>query len=222
MNRENVQFGTCSWNYDSWVGLVYPSKMDRAVSYLPYYAKKFNTAEIDSWFYRIPDERDVREYKEAVPESFRFTCKVPQQITLTHHRNRKRGTPLRKNGDFLSVPLFEAFVRAVEPLLPQIDAVMFEFESEQAEAGFSGRVCRNFRIIFNTTAEKATLRRGNEKRQLPQARLLRFHRTEQTHSRILRENLYAPDLRGVSEYKIQNSSRRKDGDQAPRRRQEGN
>ena len=31
----------------------------------------------------------MREYKDAVPGSFRFTCKVPQQITRTHHREKK-------------------------------------------------------------------------------------------------------------------------------------
>lgn len=124
----NIKFGTCSWNYDSWVGLVYPTKMDRAVQYLPYYSQEFPTAEIDSWFYRIPSETDVREYKDAVPSDFRFTCKVPRQISLTHHRQRKKNQPLQKNRDFLSVSVFEEFVFLVEPLVDQIDALMFEFE----------------------------------------------------------------------------------------------
>jgi len=128
MMNSNIKFGTCSWNYDSWVGLIYPSKMERAVFYLPYYAEKYETAEIDSWFYRIPDEYDVREYKDAVPDTFRFTCKVPQAITLTHHRKKAGTGELRKNDNFLSIQLFEEFIRTIEPLIDRIDAIMFEFE----------------------------------------------------------------------------------------------
>lgn len=81
--NDNIKFGTSSWNYDSWVDLIYPGTVGRSVEYLPYYAEKYSTAEIDSWFYHIPEEREVREYKEAIPDTFRFTCKVPQQITST-------------------------------------------------------------------------------------------------------------------------------------------
>jgi uncharacterized protein YecE (DUF72 family) len=128
MNEQNIKFGTCSWNYDSWAGLVYPGTVSRSVEYLPFYAEKYGTAEIDSWFYHIPGEQEVREYKEAVPDSFRFTCKVPQQITLTHHRKKNKDGSMNANSDFLSVSLFEGFIRVIEPLLPQIDALMFEFE----------------------------------------------------------------------------------------------
>jgi uncharacterized protein YecE (DUF72 family) len=123
-----LRIGTCSWNFDSWVGLVYSEKQRTAAGYLAEYAQYFNTAEVDSWFYRIPDRASVMEYRAAVPESFRFTCKVPQEITLTHHRQKKKSDPLEPNESFLSVERFEQFIRAIEPLLPQMDAVMLEFE----------------------------------------------------------------------------------------------
>ncbi len=123
-----LRIGTCSWNFDSWVGLVYSEKQRTAAQYLAEYAKHFNTAEVDSWFYRIPDRASVMEYKAAVPQDFRFTCKVPQEITLTHHRRKKKSDPLVPNENFLSVERFEQFLDAIEPLLPQMDAVMLEFE----------------------------------------------------------------------------------------------
>jgi uncharacterized protein YecE (DUF72 family) len=123
-----IRIGTCSWNYDSWVGLVYTRTQKRAAAYLPEYAEHFDTAEIDSWFYAIPDREAVLEYASSVPSSFRWTCKAPQQITLTHRRNGKRGEPLLVNPDFLSVGLFAEFLTAIEPLLPAIDVVMLEFE----------------------------------------------------------------------------------------------
>ena len=128
MDGKRYRIGTCSWNFDSWVPLLYSRARPRAADYLAEYARHFDTVEIDSWFYRIPDKRSVLEYAAAVPESFSFTCKVPQQITLTHHRQGKRSDPLEVNPTFLSVDRFMQFLDNVEPLLPQLDAIMFEFE----------------------------------------------------------------------------------------------
>jgi uncharacterized protein YecE (DUF72 family) len=126
--EKQVRFGTCSWNYNSWVPLVYPEKRSRAAEYLSLYARKYDTAEIDSWFYRIPSREEVMEYRDAVPKAFRFTCKVPMRITLTHHRKKNRDGTLNRNEECLSVPLFEEFIRVTEPILEMTDAVMFEFE----------------------------------------------------------------------------------------------
>ena len=126
-----LRIGTCSWNFDSWVGLVYSEQQRRAVDYLGEYAARFDIAEIDSWFYRVPDSAAVAEYLAAVPNGFRFTCKVPQQITLTHLRPRSPGggaARLEPNPDFLSVDRFTGFLAVIEPMLPQVDAIMLEFE----------------------------------------------------------------------------------------------
>ncbi|TVR31780.1 MAG: DUF72 domain-containing protein [Spirochaetaceae bacterium] len=137
MNNPRYRIGTCSWNYDSWVPLVYSRVQPRAADYLGEYARHFGTVEIDSWFYRIPDKRSVLEYAAAVPESFSFTCKVPQEITLTHHRQKKKSDPLEFNPTFLSKDRFMQFLESIEPLLPRIDAIMFEFEylNKQKMAG---------------------------------------------------------------------------------------
>ncbi|MBN1895834.1 DUF72 domain-containing protein [bacterium] len=123
-----LKIGTCSWNYDSWRGLVYSSAARRAADYLPQVAARYPTVEIDSWFYRIPDPAEAKSYLEAVPDAFRFTCKVPQEITLTHLRGEGRTETLQPNPSFLSPPRFHAFLEAVTPLLPRLDAIMFEFE----------------------------------------------------------------------------------------------
>jgi uncharacterized protein YecE (DUF72 family) len=64
----SLLFGTCSWNFDSWEGLVYTGTRRRAAEYLPEYTKKYRTAEIDSWFYRIPAREDAEEYRDRVVE----------------------------------------------------------------------------------------------------------------------------------------------------------
>lgn len=124
----NIRFGACSWNYASWVGLVYSTARKTAAEYLGEYAAHFSTAEIDSWFYRIPPATDVQAYKDAVGADFRFTCKAPQALTLTHHRKKAPDGTILPNDDFLSRTLFERFIAAIDPLLPQIDAIILEFE----------------------------------------------------------------------------------------------
>ena len=126
-----LRIGACSWNYDSWVGLVYTQSQKRSVNYLPEYSKKFRTVEIDSWFYKIPETTEVLEYKASVDSDFVFTCKAPQAISLTHSRPAggvARGKVGEPNPSFLNPELFKEFLGRVEPLLPQLGAIMLEFE----------------------------------------------------------------------------------------------
>jgi uncharacterized protein YecE (DUF72 family) len=118
-----LHIGTCSWNYDSWVGLVYDQPELRSVDYLAEYAKRFRMVEIDSWFYKIPSLREVEEYAAAVDPGFIFVVKAPQDITLTH----KRGG-MEQNPAVLSTELFGHFYERLAPLHNQIGAVILEFE----------------------------------------------------------------------------------------------
>ncbi len=123
-----ILFGTCSWNYPSWVGLVYSEPQQRAAAYLRDYSQKYDTVEIDSWFYKIPDSDEVADYLAQVPDDFRFTCKVPQELTLTHLRGSGGASTGVAKPSFLSPELFARFLEAIEPMLPRLDAIMFEFE----------------------------------------------------------------------------------------------
>lgn len=120
----SVMLGTCSWNYDSWLNLVYSNTENTAADYLRQYSKKYRTAEVDSWFYKIPDKNEVIDYKNMVDSDFRFTCKVTNAITLTNLR--RKDSPV--NPDFMSIELFRKYLDAVEPIMDQLDGIMFEFE----------------------------------------------------------------------------------------------
>ncbi|SLM15394.1 conserved hypothetical protein [uncultured spirochete] len=126
--NSSIRFGTCSWNYPSWVGLVYAETQRRAAAYLREYSQKYDTVEVDSWFYKIPDREEVADYLAQVLPSFRFTCKVPQELTLTHLRGNAGASTGVPNPSFLSPDLFARFLEAVEPMIPRLDAIMFEFE----------------------------------------------------------------------------------------------
>ena len=129
-----LRIGTSSWNYDFWEGLVY--SRDSGRSYLKQYAQVYDTAEIDRWFWslfdspepRLPDPGTAEEYARSVPEDFRFTVKVPNGITLTHHYRRDESKPLRSNSRFLSPQLFDAFLRSIDALKDHVAALIFQFE----------------------------------------------------------------------------------------------
>ena len=129
-----VQFGTCSWKFPSWEGLVYSAADD--INYLEEYARVFDTVEIDQWFWSLfgldtvslPKPETVAEYLSSVPESFRFSIKAPNSITLTHVYKRSRKDPNAPNPHFLSPELTSRFLSLIEPMREQTSVVMFQFE----------------------------------------------------------------------------------------------
>ncbi|MBN1292354.1 MAG: DUF72 domain-containing protein [Candidatus Latescibacteria bacterium] len=123
-----IKIGTCSWNYDSWVGLVYTKRCNRSAEYLTEYAKHFSTVEIDSWFYKPPTLSDANEYLERAGKNLMFSCKLHQGITLTHFRPKKTDATLRENPEFLSVDAYNHYTAPLQTMLPQIGAIELEFE----------------------------------------------------------------------------------------------
>ncbi|MFI5309661.1 MAG: DUF72 domain-containing protein [Gemmatimonadales bacterium] len=80
MRRRDIRLGTQGWNYDAWVGPLYPPST-RPADYLTTYARAFDTVEVDSTFYAIPAARTVRAWAGRVPDGFEFALKLPQEIT---------------------------------------------------------------------------------------------------------------------------------------------
>lgn len=129
-----LRVGTCSWKYAAWEGLVYePGDRD---DYLAAYARRFDTVEVDQWFWSLhgpeslslPKPRDVEAYARSVPEDFRFTVKAPNALTLTHHYNREKKGPLLENPHFLSPGLFGEFLERLAPMRGRLGPLMLQFE----------------------------------------------------------------------------------------------
>lgn len=129
-----IRFGTCSWKYDSWKGIVYGDSNSK--NYLKEYSQKFDTVEIDQWFWSLflpakfvlPQKNTVEEYAKSVPDNFLFTIKIPNSITLTHFYNDTKEDPLRPNPFFLSAELFNEFLKAIEPIINKTGCLIFQFE----------------------------------------------------------------------------------------------
>jgi uncharacterized protein YecE (DUF72 family) len=78
--ESKLRVGCSGWSYQDWVGPFYP-KSAEAKDYLRLYSSVFNTVEIDSSFYRMPNQFMVNLWKYSTPESFIFSAKVPKKIT---------------------------------------------------------------------------------------------------------------------------------------------
>ena len=129
-----LRLGTCSWKYDSWVDLGYSNSKSK--NYLSEYSSRFDTVEVDQWFWSLfppakavlPKKNVVEEYKKSVPDNFLFTIKVPNSITLTHFYKDRKEDELRPNPFFLSVELFAEFLDSIALIKKQIGCVIFQFE----------------------------------------------------------------------------------------------
>jgi uncharacterized protein YecE (DUF72 family) len=109
---ESVRFGTSTWNYPGWRGLVYQedygpkgaaAKMLREYAAFPL----FGTVGVDSSYYGPPTEGVLRSYAEHLPPGFPCVSKVWSQITV--HTFTKAQDPERagaRNPDFLNPDLF--------------------------------------------------------------------------------------------------------------------
>ncbi len=83
--------GTQGWNYGSWVGPFYPLGT-RPSGMLERYVRAFPTVEVDSTAYGIPSDPAVLGWHSQAPPHFRFSLKLPQEIT--HERRLKDATLL--------------------------------------------------------------------------------------------------------------------------------
>lgn len=75
--------GTSGWSYKGWRGKFYPENLNSS-EFLSYYAKHFNTVEINSTFYRLPYEGMVKGWYKKTPKNFYFALKISRIIT--HYR----------------------------------------------------------------------------------------------------------------------------------------
>lgn len=76
--------GCSGWSYEDWVGRLYPTDLaKRKGEWLAYYMRFFPTVEINSTFYRVPNEFMVRAWiaKGRQRPGFEFSVKLPQIVT---------------------------------------------------------------------------------------------------------------------------------------------
>jgi uncharacterized protein YecE (DUF72 family) len=138
----HVRFGTSSWAYEGWQGLVYQRTYPKnrfsqdALAEYAIYRKDgipmFRTVGIDHSFYRPASAVQLARYASQVPDDFRFCSKVWEDITIPVYANLPRyGARAGKaNPRFLDAGAFRDMVwaPAQEGLGSKLGPFIFEFQ----------------------------------------------------------------------------------------------
>ena len=111
-NAAAIHPGTCAWSHDDWRGAFYPDHLPSSER-LAFYARWFDAVEVDSTFYHTPTPVVAAHWAQVTPPGFRFSCKVPREIT--HDRR------LRDSGELLA-----AFLRGVEALGEKLACLLIQ------------------------------------------------------------------------------------------------
>ena len=147
--QSKARFGTSSWAYEGWKGLVYHRVYARSrfsQDTLAEYATHaingkplFRTVGIDHSFYRPAGTEQLHRYAEQVPDDFRFCSKVWEAITIPTYANLPRygANAGKPNPRFLDAGLFRDVVLgpAQEGLKDKLGPFIFEFQRWGTDPG---------------------------------------------------------------------------------------
>ncbi len=78
-SEPGLLLGTSAFTANGWPGAFYPPGM-KPRDFLSYYARQFQTVEIDSTYYATPSASTVTNWYEKTPPDFVFAAKVPQVV----------------------------------------------------------------------------------------------------------------------------------------------
>ncbi len=98
-----VRIGCSGWNYADWRGRLYPQREPQR-RWLELYARRFDTVEVNTTFYRLPRRDAVAAWVGQTPDDFTFAVKASRYLT---HIKR-----LSELGDGIA-----RFYERIEPLL---------------------------------------------------------------------------------------------------------
>ncbi len=129
---KSLHFGTSSWSFPGWVGLVYAQLYSVAVLArhgLPAYARHplLNAVNLDSAFYKLQSPEQLARYAASVPDNFRFMVKAFAGLTAAADSAlalRHRFEPVFLDAGFATRMVVEPLVRS---LGPKLGALLFQF-----------------------------------------------------------------------------------------------
>ena len=136
---QRIHIGTSGWHYEHWKGPFYPEDT-RSDSFLKYYADFFNTVEINNSFYRVPQEKTLRGWRDTVPEGFVFSVKGSRYIT---HMKK-----LKDAGEAVN-----SFLRQMDVIGRRLGPVLFQLPPRwnvnlQRLGSFLGLLPKKYRYAF--------------------------------------------------------------------------
>jgi uncharacterized protein YecE (DUF72 family) len=138
-----IRVGTCSWADQSLVKHWYPRGVSSSEARLRHYAEHFDAVEVDSTFYRLPEEENSVKWAERTPAGFVFHIKAFGMMTRHPVRPEqlppelREGAPTDERGRVdrppreLRAEVFRRFVAALEPLeaAGKLGGILLQFPS---------------------------------------------------------------------------------------------
>jgi uncharacterized protein YecE (DUF72 family) len=109
-----VHIGTSGWHYKHWLGGVFYPEGMRASEMFDFYARYFDTVEINNSFYRLPTSATFDNWREASPRNFCYAVKASRFIT----HMKKLKDPQSSSEKFFSVA--DRLGRKLGPILFQL------------------------------------------------------------------------------------------------------
>jgi uncharacterized protein YecE (DUF72 family) len=105
--------GVQGFSPPDWVGTFYPPRLAQR-AWLPFYARVFDTVEMNTTFYAIPSAPTVRGWAQRVPPQFTFSAKMPRAITHEKALHDVEGE-------------LEVFLERIQLLGSKLGAVLIQF-----------------------------------------------------------------------------------------------
>jgi uncharacterized protein YecE (DUF72 family) len=144
-----VRLGTCSFADEGLLKAWYPRGVSTSRARLRYYAERFDTTEVDSPYYHLPDPGVTRNWAQRTPPEFTFHVKAHK--TMTFHEGeptdaafaefRAAIRPLELSGKLRGILLqyhprftktkaaLDELARAPERLAPLVPLIEFRHRS---------------------------------------------------------------------------------------------
>lgn len=72
--------GCSGYQYDDWRGIVYPAGMPKS-KWFAHYASLFDTVELNSTFYRLPEAKTFDAWRDRAPMGFSYAVKLSRYGT---------------------------------------------------------------------------------------------------------------------------------------------
>jgi uncharacterized protein YecE (DUF72 family) len=110
-----VYIGCSGYHYPSWKKAFYPEDLPKD-QWLEYYAKHFNTVEINNTFYKMPTEFAFQEWRDKTPANFKFTVKANRYFTHLKKLNIDAGFRER----------LQSFNKTISVLEDQLGCVLWQ------------------------------------------------------------------------------------------------
>ena len=108
-----IHIGTSGWHYKHWLnGVFYPAGTTGSQMF-EFYARHFNTVEINNSFYRLPAATTFDNWRESSPRNFVYAVKASRFIT----HMKKLKDPARSS---------EKFFLAAEHLHKKLGPILFQ------------------------------------------------------------------------------------------------